>query len=295
MPIPSPNSNESNNDFMDRCMADATMVDEYDQEQRYAICSNQLTTEKEQSMSKYEIKNSFEIKDMDASKREVAVYLSKFGNIDSDNDVIQKGAFKKSLQERGPNAPSNRKIAFLRHHNWEMPIGVFTKLMEDDNGLFAVGRLGTSTLGEDAWRDYQDGIIREHSIGFQRISDKTKFVKDTSNPAGGFTLLQEVKLWEGSAVTFGANELTNVVDIMKSENKKAYIDKITDDLHTVIKALANGKGSDERLYELEMKANYLSSQLQILAQSEPREHSAIVIEPNVNEFKWDAIINQIKL
>lgn len=294
MPIPSLNNNESNNEFMDRCMADATMVDEYDQEQRFAICSNQLTNQKEQSMSKYEIKNSFEIKDMDASKREVAVYLSKFGNVDSDNDVIQKGAFKKSLQERGPNSPSNRKIAFLRHHNWEMPIGVFTKLMEDDNGLFAVGRLGTSTLGEDAWRDYQDGIIREHSIGFQRISDKTKFVKDTSNPAGGFTLLQEVKLWEGSAVTFGANELTNVVDVMKSENKKAYIDKITDDLHTVIKALANGKGSDERLYELEMKATYLSSQLQILAQSEPREHSEIVVEPDVNEFKWGNIINQIK-
>jgi uncharacterized protein len=294
MPIPQPINNESENDFVSRCITDPGLMQEYDEEQRLAICINEYRNEKEEKMSKYEIKNSFEIKDMDASKREVAVYLSKFGNVDSDNDVIQKGAFKKSLLERGPSAPSNRKIAFLRHHNWEMPIGVFTKLMEDDNGLFAVGRLGTSTLGEDAWRDYQDGIIREHSIGFQRISDKTKFVKDTSNPAGGFTLLQEVKLWEGSAVTFGANELTNVVDVMKSENKKAYIDKITDDLHTVIKALANGKGSDERLYELEMKATYLSSQLQILAQSEPRVHSEIVVEPDVNEFKWGNVINQIK-
>ena len=247
-------------------------------------------------MNKYEVKNSFEIKDIDSNSREVAIYLSKFGNVDSDNDVIQKGAFKKSIHERGPNAPSNRKIAFLRHHNWEMPIGVFTKLMEDDNGLYAVAKLGTSTNGEDAWRDYQDGIIREHSIGFQRISDKTKFVKDTSNALGGFTLLQEVKLWEGSAVTFGANDGTPLVSIMKGENKKDYIDTISEDLHVTIKALANGKGSDDRLYELEMKANYLSTQLQLLAQLEPLEHSIELDEPKIlNEIKWGNIINQIKL
>ena len=156
----------------------------------------------------YTIKSGFEIKDLDNNKREVAIYLSKFGNLDADNDIIQKGAFKKSIQERGPESTSNRKIAFLRHHNWELPIGLFTKLEEDDNGLFAVGKLGTSTIGEDAWRDYQEGIIKEHAVGFQKIIDKTKFIKDSSNPYGGYNLIQEVKLWEGSAVTFGANELT---------------------------------------------------------------------------------------
>lgn len=293
MPIPKPTGDENEEQFIGRCMSDETMVSEYDNDQRFAICST-AWTDNTKTMSKYEIKSGFEIKDMDSNRREVAVYLAKFGNVDSDNDVIQKGAFKKSIQERGPESSSNRKIAFLRHHDWEKQIGVFSKLQEDDNGLYAVGRLGTSTMGEDAWRDYQDGIIKEHSVGFQRVSDKTKFVKDTSNPAGGFTLLQEVKLWEGSAVTFGANELTNVVSIMKSENKKTFIDKISDDLQTVIKALANGKGSDERLYELEMKANYLSSQLTLLAQTEPGNHSVKLYEPEPDEFSWKAVLETLE-
>ena len=45
--------------------------------------------------SLYSTKGIAEIKDMDNDKREVAVYLSKFDNMDSDMDVIRKGAFKK--------------------------------------------------------------------------------------------------------------------------------------------------------------------------------------------------------
>ena len=294
MPIPKPTPEESEQEFIGRCMSDDTMVNEYESAQRMAVCSVAWNEKSVNNMNKYELKAAEPIKDMDASKREVAVYLAKFGNVDSDNDVIQKGAFKKSLQERGPMSAGNRKIAFLRHHDWEHQIGTFEKLQEDDYGLFAVGKLGTSTKGEDAWRDYQDGIIREHSIGFQRMSDKTKWVKDTSSPMGGFNLLQEVKLWEGSAVTFGANEMTNVVEIMKSENKINYIEKISNDLQTVIKALANGQGSDERLYELEMKAKFLSNQLTILAQTEPQKHSVKLFEPEPEVFSWKAVFETLE-
>ena len=106
----------------------------------------------------YNLKESFEIKDIDTGSRQVAVYLSKFDAIDSDMDVIKKGAFKKSLKERGIKSTSNRKIAFLRHHDWEKQIGKFVELAEDDFGLYAVGQLGRSTDGDDAFMDYQDGI-----------------------------------------------------------------------------------------------------------------------------------------
>ena len=39
MPIPKPKSQESKKDYLQRCMGDSTMQ-EYDQEQRYAICQN---------------------------------------------------------------------------------------------------------------------------------------------------------------------------------------------------------------------------------------------------------------
>ena len=55
-----------------------------------------------------------EIKDVDETNRIVKGYLSSFNTKDSDNDVIRKGAFKKSLKERGVNSKANRRIAHLR-------------------------------------------------------------------------------------------------------------------------------------------------------------------------------------
>jgi hypothetical protein len=52
MPIPKPNSNESKDDFMQRCMSDDVMVSEYkDEAQRYRLClyshANDLKAQKE--------------------------------------------------------------------------------------------------------------------------------------------------------------------------------------------------------------------------------------------------------
>lgn len=248
-------------------------------------------------LNTYQTKGAAEIKDISSDKRQVAIYLAKFDNIDADNDMIKKGAFSKSILERGPESSSNRKIAFLRWHDWEKPIGKFLSLGEDDYGLFAVSQLGTSQIGEDAWRDYEDGIIREHSIGFQYIQDKMRWIDDENAPAKGYWMVNEVKLYEGSAVTFGANSETNVIDIMKSEDKVDKAVKIASEIDLLIKSLANGKGSDERLFEMEMKLKYLNSQMLILAKSEPfiKEHSPIIEPPKTDEpFNWGAVMNSLK-
>jgi HK97 family phage prohead protease len=243
----------------------------------------------------YRTKAAQTIKDMDSERREVAVYLSIFDNIDADNDMIKKGAFKKSIQERGPESTGNRKIAYLRHHDWDWQIGKWLKLEEDDKGLFAVGQLGRSTAGSDAFLDYEDGIIREHSIGFQYIQDKIRYVEDPQMEQGGYFMITEVKLYEGSAVTLGANDLTETVGVMKSEQKKEKADKLQREINTVIKTLANGKGSDERLYSHEMKLKYLNAEMYALATTEPLDlrHSVQNEPPNVAAFDWGKVINSI--
>jgi len=249
-------------------------------------------------ISKYSIKSTGEIKDMSTDKREVAIYLSKFGNIDSDDDMIQKGAFTKSIIERGPESASNRKVAFLRYHDWEHQIGKFLTLQEDDFGLFAVAKCGMSTKGEDAWQDYQDGIISEHSIGFQYVADKIKWVEDMTVEKGGYYLITEVKLYEGSAVLFGANDMTPVVEVMKSEQRISFAQKLSSDIDSVARAITRGQGTDERLYELEMKLKYLNSQLLLLAQTEPIgiKHS-VTGEPTGlgNSFDWSKVISNLKI
>lgn len=245
-------------------------------------------------INQYQTKNATEIKDIDSENRSVAIYLSKFDVIDSDFDMIKRGAFAKSIREHGVDSPSNRKIAFLRHHDWMQQIGKFTRLEEDNVGLFAVGFLGNSTAGNDAWNDYNDGIIREHSIGFRYISDKIKFIEDPSIEIGGFYQINEVQLWEGSAVTFGANDQTNVVEIMKSEQKHEHIQRINDQIETITKALVNGKGSDERLFEMEMQLKRLNSQLISLAIHEPvLKHHSLLNEPKNDAVNWNDVIEKI--
>jgi len=39
MPIPTPNTEESKEEFIERCMSDETMVEEYDNDQRFAVCT----------------------------------------------------------------------------------------------------------------------------------------------------------------------------------------------------------------------------------------------------------------
>ena len=47
MPIPKPNSNEKQSDFMQRCMSDEKMKSEYSEEQRAAICYDSFRTKLE--------------------------------------------------------------------------------------------------------------------------------------------------------------------------------------------------------------------------------------------------------
>lgn len=243
------------------------------------------------NVNQYQVK-SFEtsIKDLSLGKREVAIYLSTFGVIDSDEDMIVKGAFEKSIKERGPESDSNRKIAYLRYHDWQHPIGKFLSLEEDDRGLFAVAKLSTSTKGEDALRDYEDEVILEHSIGFQYIGDKIKWVEEERGK--GYYRIEEVKLYEGSAVTFGANEYTEVVSVGKSENKIEVVEKLSKEIDIVTKALINGRGTDERLYNLEMKLKYLNSRLIDLATTDFVNHSKTEQVMQINDkhnFKWSEV------
>lgn len=189
---------------------------------------------------------SIEVKDVDTVGRRVKIALSKFGNLDSDGDIIPRGAFSKSISERGPESTSNRKIKFLRYHDFEHQIGLFESLEETNDHLIAVATLGRSTKGEDAFLDYQDGIITEHSIGFELLRDKIELRED------GSRLLKEVYLWEGSAVTFGANSETPLFQVSKGLGNKDYLEKLNKKMSNLIKAIKNGKGTDERLFNIEM-------------------------------------------
>ena len=54
MPIPKPKQNESRQEFTERCMGDSTMVDEFNSNQRLAVCNTSYENNKEDSLDSKE-------------------------------------------------------------------------------------------------------------------------------------------------------------------------------------------------------------------------------------------------
>jgi len=159
----------------------------------------------------HDIANS--VKDVDVQNRKVDVYLAHFDSIDSDNEFFSKGAFTKSIQENGPNSEKKRIKHLMQHDTWR-PVGTYDELKEDSIGLRAVINIPDTTEGVNLVKNYEAGVFSEHSIGFGFIKDKYKLHED------GVGEFLEVKLFEGSTVTWGANANTPVNDIksLKSED-----------------------------------------------------------------------------
>ena len=216
------------------------------------------------------------VKDVSDDTRRVKIMLAHFDNLDSDNDILRKGAFSKSIQERGPESQNPRQIAFLRFHDFDHPIGKFLSLEETNEGLIAIAQLSKSQQGQNALEDYKDGVITQHSIGFQYIDGKIDLIErgDMS-----YWDVKEVDLWEGSAVTFGVNPLTPTIDVAKGEHLD-YIDKLNKRMDVITKALRDGKGSDDRFYRLEGALKVCQAQYNSLIKGEKPDKSTFTNEPN---------------
>lgn len=137
--------------------------------------------------------SKFEIKAI--SENMFEGYASYFNNIDSYGDIIQKGAFTKTLQD------NKNRIKILWQHDTREPIGLPMKMMEDDNGLYVEGKISMTETGKKAMTLMKDGVITEMSIGYDVIKDDYKDNK---------RILKELRLWEFSPVTFGANDKAKI-------------------------------------------------------------------------------------
>ena len=213
-------------------------------------------------------KNNGTIKDIDVQKRVVTGYFSAFGNVDSDNDIIEKGAFSKSINERFD------KIMYLQQHDWSKPLGKPTMLKEDDFGLYFEAEIINTSYGLDQLKLYEAGVVKEHSIGFQTI--KADFIQDNEY----IRVIKEVKLYEGSAVTLGANSSTPFMGF-KSELKD-----INEQTQRIIKLLKHGDLTDDTFVQLEFALKMLQQQSYELGKEftqknkEPQERTQLIIEPN---------------
>lgn len=221
-------------------------------------------------------KSEFEIKDADEKTGIVTGYCSIFGNIDSDDDMIMPGAFAKTIQERGPGSAKPRIKHLWQHDSWQ-PIGIPLVLKEDTKGLYFETQFGKDQFSQDKLQQHIDKIITELSIGYNTI--KFENVNKETSMQGEvveYRKLTELKLWEYSSVTWGANSLTEItsakgenVEILTSLNKR---------IDALAKALKNGKYTDESCESFESEIEKIKSIIKSLELKEP-----IIITPTKNE------------
>jgi HK97 family phage prohead protease len=119
-------------------------------------------------------------------------YAAVFNNVDHDNDIIEPGAFTKTLKER-PQVP------ILWQHNPNEPIGVSVDLTEDRKGLRVEGQLAMEVQRA---REVRSLMMMD---AFKGLSIGYKAVKRTFQ--GGTRHLKELWLGEFSPCVFAANEL----------------------------------------------------------------------------------------
>lgn len=202
--------------------------------------------------------STLEVKDVDEKKGIVSGYASAFGIIDSDRDIIEAGAFRQSIQMKGPNSPGNRKIAYLRNHDFNRQIGKLLELEEDSYGLKFVAQLGTSDEGRNAFQDYKEQILREHSIGFVYVADKMFY--DEKQDA---YIIKEVNLWEISAVTFGANPFTNVLSVSEksADKRQSFEQELYEEGQQIAKMLAKSDLTPERKHTIEGRLRLHNSKI----------------------------------
>jgi HK97 family phage prohead protease len=184
-----------------------------------------------------------ELLDADEKAGVIKGYASVFDNKDSDNDIIRKGSYRKTISENG------QRVKYLYQHDMDKPLGKMSMLEEDDKGLIFESKIAKTTLGKDVIELIKSGVITENSVGILPIQKEM---------VDGVRNITEVKLYEISAVTLAANDQAVIMDVKGNYDKE----KILSRYDNMAKLIRKGNISDELGFALEAEILKLKSLFQ---------------------------------
>lgn len=130
---------------------------------------------------------------------------SVFGNTDRANEIVAPGAFAASLAER---KAKGRKLPILWQHKHDEPLGVYTRVEEDERGLYVEGNLLVKEVPKAAEVAalIRSGAVDGLSIGY--IVREDSFDEKTRTRT-----LKRVDLLEVSIVSVPANDDARIEQI----------------------------------------------------------------------------------
>lgn len=155
-------------------------------------------------------------------------YAAVFGNTDSHGDVIEPGAFAKSLLDRqreGRSLPPMYKMHGAMTGNRHEPIGVWDAMSEDANGLHVKGRLIGLDTEQGKWNQAQvrEGGFKGLSIGYRVPPHGAK--NGTGRPGEPKRFIKTANLREVSLVDDPSNVLARIY-AMKAADDDSFAEEI---------------------------------------------------------------------
>jgi HK97 family phage prohead protease len=158
------------------------------------------------SLSDCEIR--FKTEDEKGTGYKFSGYASVFNGIDSYGDRIAPGAYNSVLKKMESGAFRVPKM-FINHKAWDLPIGKWIDLAEDDVGLKVNGELTAGNPTADAVAaSMRHGTIDGLSIGFRLGENDTETIQEKGQ---SIRLIKNItELVEISVVTFPADEEARV-------------------------------------------------------------------------------------
>lgn len=133
-------------------------------------------------------------------------YASVFGNVDSYGDIVQPGAFERTLGEWGEKGNT---VPVLWGHDMQDPfanIGGLSEISEDDHGLKIRGQLDLDNpTAMQVYRLLKGRRTNRMSFAYA--------VRDSSENDAGGNDLKDLDLFEVSVVQVPANDLAEVTQV----------------------------------------------------------------------------------
>lgn len=153
----------------------------------------------------------FELK---ASSDETGTFegiLSVYNVVDLGNDMVLPGAFTKTIKENAGVVP------MLWQHKSDEPIGQL-ELSDSPEGLMVKGNIALEVArGREAYTLLKRGVIKGLSIGYEAVKKNTE---------KGIRMLKEVRLWEGSVVTFPMLPAAQVTTVKSMVEGKDFVSEM---------------------------------------------------------------------
>lgn len=237
------------------------------------------------------MKKMYEVKTIgnsvkDISDRRVKVAIAHIGSKDYDNDIIQPGAFTKTITERGPKGAN--LIWHLTDHNPSLKaaVGKFSELFIEGDYLAGVTDIPNTTWGNDVLEFYKTGHINQHSIGYRTI----KYETVNEGNKDEYRNLKELFMYEGSAVLWGANPNTPTLGkSLTTEEALAEHDKLSNEMRILVKSLRDGRFTDDAFELIELRLVQINEAIKSLLTTSP----VITVEPEKDVRDWSIITSLI--